>query len=216
MLKFQLFGFPVHIHWFFWVNCALLGGAIGADSPREMQAIMGFMLVAFLSVLIHELGHALTMRHYGDQRVGVVLYALGGIAQGSRHLTRSEDFYVSAAGPFVQIVAGVAAWWLKDLWLPEHWLASYMLNQFIWISIFWAVLNLLPIIPLDGGHITLAVLGPQRQKMALCISIICAIAVGILALTSGYIISVLFCGMLAFNNWKQLQGQPQVPWMAAR
>ena len=50
MIRFQLFGFPVVIHWFFWVNCALLGGALDASSPERLQMLIGFLLVAFAHV----------------------------------------------------------------------------------------------------------------------------------------------------------------------
>jgi hypothetical protein len=45
---------------------------------------------------------------------------------------------------------------------------------------------------------------------------VCAVGIGLLALRSGSLITPLFFGMMAFNNWKELQGQPQVPWMEGR
>jgi Zn-dependent protease len=84
MLRFQLLGFPVLVHWMFWLNTALLGGAIGASTPAEMRALLAFIIAAFFSVVIHELGHASVMRQFGDRNVHIVLYAFGGYAQGSR------------------------------------------------------------------------------------------------------------------------------------
>lgn len=216
MLRFRFFGFPVMVHWFFWLNCALLGGAISASSPRLLQALAGWMAVAFVSVLVHELGHALAMRHFGDGRVNIILYAFGGLTRGSRWFSRSQDFFVSAAGPFVQITAAVAVWWLADFWTPGHWLPAHMMRSFISISLFWAFLNLLPIVPLDGGHIALALFGPRRERFALMLSLVCAVAMAVLAIQRFGMISVLFFGMMAFNNWKQLRGEPQIPWMEAR
>jgi len=216
MLRFTLLGFPVGIHWMFWVSMALLGGATSSNTPEAMQALLGWIVVGFLSILIHELGHALTMRHYGDRQVGIILYGFGGQAQGSRHLTRQESFWVSAAGPFTQIAAAVVLWWLTDLWTPDQALLRYMLRAFINISLFWAVLNLLPIYPLDGGHISMSLFGPMRLRQALILSLVCAVGMAVFALNHFGLISVLFFGMFAFNNWKQLQGQPQVPWMMGR
>lgn len=216
MIRFQLFGFPVVIHWFFWVNCALLGGAIGANTPEKMQMLIGFLIVACLSVLIHELGHAFVMRHYGDRQVTVLLYAFGGLARGSRWFSRQEDIYVSAAGPFVQLFAGVAIWWLLDDWRPESRLLFFCLKQFQDISIFWALLNLLPIIPLDGGHISRAMFGHVRQRQALMLSLVCALLMAVYALQHFGPISVIFFGMFAWNNYKELRGEPQVQWMEGR
>lgn len=216
MIRFQLFGFPIVIHWFFWVNCALLGGALDASSPERLQMLIGFLLVACASVLIHELGHALTMRHYGDRQVGILLYAFGGLARGSRWLSRQEDIFVSAAGPFTQLAAAMVMWWVLDAWKPESRLVYYTLRSFQHISIFWALLNLLPIIPLDGGHISRALFGPMRQRTALTLSLICAAGMAFFALQHFGIISVFFFGMFAWNNYKELRGEPQVQWMEGR
>lgn len=216
MLHFRLFGFPIVVHWIFWVSMALLGGAISASTPEAMQRLLMWIAAGFVSIVIHELGHAFTMRHYGDRHVSIVLYAFGGLAQGSRGLTRRQDFFVSGAGPFAQIAAGVLMWWVSDLVSPGPGLLRAFMSSFMFVSFFWAVLNLFPIIPLDGGHICRAVLGPRRVRLALGISLVCAVAGAVFSLQWGGIFAPLFFGMFAFNNWKELQGQPQVPWMMGR
>jgi stage IV sporulation protein FB len=216
MLRFRLFDFPILVHWMFWVNMALLGGAISADTPREMQALLGWVGAAFVSIVIHELGHAFAMRRFGDRQVGILLYAFGGLARGSRWLSRVEDIIVSAAGPVVQIVIGYSLKLLLSGWQTESVLLGSFVQAFIYVSIFWALLNLLPIIPLDGGHICRAFLGGARQRTALIISLVFAGSVGFFALNNHYIFAAAFFGMMAFNNWKELQGQPQIPWMAGR
>lgn len=212
MLHFRFLGFPVSIHWFFWLNCALLSGALSGQSetPQATRMLLAWTIVAFVSILVHELGHALTMRHYGDRRVRVVLHGLGGYAQGSLPLSRKESFYVSAAGPFVQLAAGVAVWWLRDLWMPHQLMAAFMLSQFIHISIFWALLNLLPIVPLDGGHIALALLGPHRQRLVLTISLVVVTCLGVYSFSRGDNYNWILCALLAVANWRSLQGMPQI------
>lgn len=216
MLHFRLFGFPIVVHWIFWVSMALLGGATTATTPERAQGLLMWIAAGFASIVIHELGHAFAMRHYGDRHVNIVLYAFGGLAQGSRGLTRRQDFFVSGAGPFAQIAAGVLMWWVSDLVSPGPGLLRAFMSSFMTVSFFWAVLNLFPIIPLDGGHICRAVLGPRRVRLALGISLVCAVAGAIFFLQFGSIFAPLFFGMFAFNNWKELQGQPQAPWMMGR
>lgn len=239
MLRFTLFGFPVLIHWMFWLNTALMGGALGASSPEQLRGLLAWMVAVFLSILIHELGHAFTMRNCGDRRVGIVLYAFGGLAQGSRPLTRREDLMVSAGGPVVQILVGLAVGWSMTLWkVPFLWL-RWMLDAFTTVSLFWALLNLVPIIPLDGGHLCRAYLGTGRQRQALQISLVCAGAMALVALqrdlwlalqdgvlrtlgihavtrVGGGLFALIVFGMLAWNNWKALRHEPQIPWMNAR
>lgn len=239
MLRFTLFGFPIFIHWIFWLNTALMGGALNANSPEQLRGLLGWMVAVLLSILIHELGHALTMRNYGDRRVSIALYAFGGLAQGSNMLTRKEDLIVSAAGPGLQILFGLAVGWSITLWqVSSPWLHE-MLDAFTVISLFWALLNLVPIVPLDGGRLCLAGLGTGKQRQALTISLVCAAAMaaisferelwlglqnGVLRLldiragtrVGGGMFTLIFFGMLAWNNWKQLRHEPQIPWMNAR
>lgn len=239
MLRFTLFGFPIFIHWGFWLNTALMGGALGADSPEAMRHLLAWMVAVFLSILIHELGHALTMRNFGDRRVGIILYAFGGLAQGAGLRTRREDFLVSAAGPALQILAGLAVGWTTVLWPPSSPLLGSLLDAFTAVSILWALLNLLPIIPLDGGRLSMAVLGAGGQRRALAISLACCVGIALLALDESFwlllqnrimsmldlhartrigggVFFLLLFGMLAWNNWKQLRNEPQIPWMNAR
>lgn len=214
MLRFSLFGFPITVHWMFWLSTALLGGADGARNTAQMHALVAFMLAAFLSVLIHELGHASVMRKFGDRSVQVVLYAFGGYAQGSRWFSRWEDILVTAAGPGLQIAAGLAVYFAMGIWQPPSAWLVYLGVQFIFVSIFWALLNLVPILPLDGGKLCSAITG--KPRLALRISFVCAIVLAAGFLYLGYgLFTPMFFGMLAYNNWKQLQGEPQIPWMSA-
>lgn len=240
MLRFSLFGFPILIHWMFWLNTALMGGALtGADSPEGLRRLIGWVLAVFVSILIHELGHALTMRNYGDRRVGIVLYAFGGLAQGSRQFTRNEDILLTAAGPALQILVGLAVGWSVTIWQPSGVWLRETLDGFTVVSIFWALLNLLPLFPLDGGRLCAAFLGAGKFRQVLKISLACSAALALLSFqrgpwvalqdtvlgvldihartrVGGGIFTLLLFGMLAWNNWKELRNEPQIPWMEAR
>lgn len=239
MLRFTLFGFPILIHWMFWLNSALMGGAMSANTPEQFRTLLGWVAAVLLSILIHELGHALTMRNFGDRRVGIVLYAFGGLAQGSQMRTRHQDLLVTAAGPGLQILVGLAVGWSITLWPPTSPWLHEMLDGFTVVSIFWALLNLVPVLPLDGGRLCQTFLGPRKQRQALTISLVCAVALALLSFerapwlglqngvlnlleirahtrVGGGIFTLLVFGMLAWNNWKQLRNEPQIPWMNAR
>lgn len=239
MLRFSLFGFPILVHWIFWLNTALMGGAIDATTPERFRGLLAWVVAVFLSILIHELGHALTMRNYGDRRVGIILFAFGGLAQGSQHRTRNQDLMVSAAGPGLQILVGLAVGWSISLWRPSSLWLHQMLDGFTVISIFWALLNLVPVLPLDGGRLCQTLLGPRNQRQTLTISLISAVVLaafsfdrdlwlglqnGVMNLleirartrVGGGIFTLIIFGMLAWNNWKQLRNEPQIPWMNAR
>lgn len=210
MLRFQLFGFPIVVHWLFWVTMALLGNPDDANTPRGVQMLLGWVAAGFVSIVIHELGHAFAMRRFGAKNVNIVLYAFGGLAQGGRWFSRTEDIIVSAAGPALQIATGLLLKWLLVDWSTTNYFLGSFASAFVWVSINWALLNLLPIIPLDGGHICRAVLA-NRQRTALIVSIVCAVGMGIFSFQSGSTYMILFFGMMALNNWKELQGEPQIP-----
>jgi stage IV sporulation protein FB len=217
MLQFPLFGFPIRIHWLFWLNSALLGGAFGARTPTQFQGVLVWIGMVFLSILIHELGHAFAMRRFGDRRVEIVLYAFGGLAIGSSWRSRTEQILVSAAGPAAQIAVGFLVWFLTSSLRVDSLLVKYALGSFVFVSIFWGALNLLPIIPMDGGRISEAMFGPSKERLALTLSFICAVAIAAyMGLLLGQLFAALFFGMLAYNNFQRLNQRPQVPWMNVR
>lgn len=208
MLRFSFFGFPVIIHWFFWLSLALLGGVASLSGPEDVQRLLAWVAAGALSIFIHEMGHALTMHHYGARQVHIVLHGFGGYAICEKRFSRVENFFVSFAGPFVQLAAGVALWWVLDAVQPAKGTPTWdFIGSFVNVSIFWAVLNLFPILPLDGGHIMQAVLGPRRQKITLIISLVCAAGFALFALTLMQIFITVFFGLFAYNNWKQLKGE---------
>ena len=70
-MRFTLAGFPVQIHWSFFLVAALLGFS------RDLYVLLVWMGVVFVSVLLHEMGHALVGRRFG-MHPEIFLYAMGG------------------------------------------------------------------------------------------------------------------------------------------
>lgn len=206
MIRFSLFGIPVRVHPFFWLTLAVIGGALSADSPEAIFRILLFLLAGFISILVHEFGHALTARKFGA-RSEIVLQAFGGYAAYSGvRMTRPQSFMITAAGPAVQIGLGIAVLMVIP-GLPElNQNALYFLVVLYWISLVWALLNLLPVLPLDGGQMLNAVLGPDRIKTTLWISLIVAATAGLLLyLLFKSLLAPIFMGMFAWQAWQALR-----------
>ena len=93
----RLLGIPIRIHPLFWVITLLLG--IGGRDTPPIEVLLWIIAVT-ISIVIHELGHAFTQRHFGG-RPRIVLYSLGGLAicEDCDRDTRSQIF-ISLAGPF--------------------------------------------------------------------------------------------------------------------
>lgn len=104
-LQFSIFGFPVRVHPLFFLGSAILGLSLG-----NMFFVIEWILVCFVSILVHELGHALAMRYYGSG-ARIVLYLMGGLAipessWGFRSGKQSPNsqIIISAAGPIAGFI----------------------------------------------------------------------------------------------------------------
>lgn len=171
-LNFSFAGFPVRVHPLFWLIGILFGASLG-----RLDLIVIWVIVLFISIFIHEFGHALVMRGYGVDSL-IVLYHFGGLAvpTSSRRTSLEwlEQIAISLAGPFagflfaalvavlVNFAGGIVVinWFLGFIPIPSAFLPSMsnLINnaiQFIlWINVFWGLINLLPVFPLDGGRVS--------------------------------------------------------------
>lgn len=209
MLKFTLFGFPVTIHWMFWVVTALLGGGLDAKSPLDFQGVFVWIAACFISIIVHELGHTFVMRHFGS-RPSIMLYGFGGLASANAHWTRWQQIQVSLAGPFFGLILGLICWQVNAMSKNDPWLVAKFLHDMIWINIAWSLINLLPVLPLDGGRIMDAILGGGRKPIIIGIVTAAAVAAYFFMVWHSIYNAFLFV-MLAVQNFQRLQSNP-APW----
>lgn len=196
-LGFQLFGFPVHVRAGFLLFMALVvlvnGGALG-------WWIAGSAAVL---TLLHELGHAFAARATGA-RAEIALDFLAGYASfvPSRPLKRWERAGISVAGPATQIGVSVVVLSVMGINpLDPPYASEHAAGAAIWwTGPVMGVFNLVPVLPLDGGHIALAGLdrlfpGKSRQLM-LWISLVITAGAGIYLLAhprwQGFAVFVMF------------------------
>ena len=207
MIHFRLFGIPVTIHPVFWLTLALLGGALsGISTKAQLLGLALFILAGFISILVHELGHALTIRYY-KLPTEIVLQAFGGFAtHPAGVLTRLQSFLVTAAGPGVQILLGFAALMtLRHAPLPDTPILDF-LNNLCWVSFAWAILNCFPIYPLDGGRMLESILGPRRMRVVFITGLVTATSLAFLAIAFlNAPLLAIFMALFAWENWKFLQ-----------
>lgn len=100
--NFRLFGFPVRIHPFFWMVGALLYTWNIGNMRLWLLGLSAWIAAMFVSILVHELGHALVFRYVFRVIPSITLYGFGGVTS-ARHLGRVPNFassvLLSAAGP---------------------------------------------------------------------------------------------------------------------
>jgi Zn-dependent protease len=186
-LRFRLLDIPVRVHPLFWLVMLLISG-----HPKDLTAAAVFVACAFVSVLVHELGHGLSGRAVGDEPIGIVLYAMGGFcAFDPGRQSPVQRLLVLISGPgagFVLLtlvlaaanatygIAPADAMALIGVGHPNDFramiqflrstppLSLHALHALLFINFWWGVLNLLPIWPLDGGQITGVVLGMVNRR----------------------------------------------------
>ncbi|MGB0915084.1 MAG: site-2 protease family protein [Crocinitomicaceae bacterium] len=109
---------------------------------------VSFIIYLLIVLLIHELGHFLTMKLFKYKNVRMLFIPLmGAFVQGSKsNYSQKQSFIVTVAGPFPGILIGALMMWYGDVvhspWMMELSSLFLMLN----------VINLLPLDPLDGGQ----------------------------------------------------------------
>src|SRR5690606_33398070 len=101
-------------------------------------------------------------RKYGA-RPEIKLHGLGGVAiMHNGYFSRGQSILVSAAGPLASLALGGLVWLIDRAYPVEDFYAVTAVRNFLWVNFFWTAVNLLPILPLDGGQIIRDVLGPRR------------------------------------------------------
>ncbi len=226
-LQFAAFGIPVRIHPFFWLMAALLGYGSTGGQPRLM---FFWILAVLISVFVHEMGHALVIRHFGWQP-RVTLYGMGGLASyNAVRMDPRTHIVISLAGPLAGFaLAALIVGALKTAGSPVHFTFGWphivhwelggfsnrllhdFTNYMLFANIWWGLLNMLPIWPLDGGQITRDLFQissqPNGLQNSLWLSVFTAGAVAIFAFTQRddkYM--AFFFGYMAYQNYMLLQG----------
>ncbi len=157
------FGIPVTIspYWFLIAGVFIviyandLAGTVSGNVRYVVAA--AFVVLLYLSVLVHELSHSLVARGYGLPVRRILLYPLGGISEIEREPpTPGREFTVSAAGPALSLVLAAIGYGLIKV-VPAGTIGWVIVNQVRWANLIVGVFNLLPGLPLDGGRMLRAV-----------------------------------------------------------
>jgi len=167
--------------------------------------------------LVHELGHALIIRYVFGARPWIILYGLGGLAghHPSYSIRRPKTLgriFISFGGPLAGFLLAGLCFYLAISFGRDMNVYLFKILWFMFvIGAFWGIINLLPVLPLDGGNICREVclwLFPWRgEGVALQISMISAIIVAVVSFMwlQQPFLAVMF-GLFAVLNYQTLQG----------
>jgi Zn-dependent protease len=217
---FHLFGVWVRVQIWFWVILLILAG------ERDPRDVLIWVFACFISILLHEFGHVYAYRVLGVDST-VLLQAWGGLTEPRSGVRGAlANSMVSLAGPaagFLMAAAILAggyyagfqprvAWhmFLPNIALLRGNLAAdssltyyslVALNDLLYVNVYWGLVNLLPIYPLDGGLVARAVMEERDpyggRKRSLILSAVAGAAAALMGVALKSLYMVLLFGLLA-------------------
>jgi len=207
-VEFSLFGIPTRIHPLFWLVAVIFGWGL-----QRPDLIIIWVLCVFISILVHEMGHALLARAFGYYP-HIVLHHFGGYASymPDGRETPWKSIAISFAGP----LAGFIFWGLLLLLVIGLRLGNVTINdnvafalgQLLFINLYWGLINLLPVLPLDGGRISNELFGMWSRRngdvWALRVGVAVGIGMAVFSMQSGDRYLAFLFGILALMNFQAL------------
>ncbi len=230
MLNFTIFGIPVRVQPFFWILPLFVSGAFRMEPGQGMlQMLIIWTVVIFLSILVHELGHALTGLKTGGGSAAIELNGFGGLAYnyGGRFSLKGRRWMI-AMGPgagfillALTILAMTIAYGAADglnlasalaVGITFAPLNTEVINNaglfiffsaMIFVNFWWGILNLLPIMPLDGGQLFETF--SKSPKLTFKVGMVTGGLVALYGLNTGSVFLMFLMGYLAYNNYRAYQ-----------
>lgn len=202
---FKVFGIQLAVHASFLLLLAYYGyeGWIDGGMPGLLWSV-GLIVLFFVCVILHELGHSLTARRYGVRTSRILLLPIGGMAELEQIPRKpSAELLITVAGPAVNFALAV-------LLLPFAWhgyfgaeeVAYYsaegLIIQLCAANLIMGVFNLVPVFPMDGGRILRALLAIRLPYLtatyrAVMVGRVLSVLLALWAFYAGnYMLGVLF------------------------
>jgi len=182
----RISGIEIRIHVTFFLLLAWIGWAYHRTGgvPAAIDGLL-FVILIFVCVLLHELGHALMAARYGIKTPDITLLPIGGVARLERMPDKpSQEIAVTLAGPAVNVVIALVLWLAIGLTsgFPDpHSLEQTnlpMTLRLLAVNIWLVIFNAIPAFPMDGGRLLRALLA-LRMDYARATQIAASIGHGI-------------------------------------
>jgi membrane-associated protease RseP (regulator of RpoE activity) len=238
-VRFTFLNTPVRIHPLFWLVTAGMGW-----QQKNLPFVVIWIGCVLVSILVHEYGHALMSKRFGGSP-SIVLWGLGGLCYSQGERTPGERLAVLFAGPgagFILLAIVLAVTTLlfgitgaehlavirTQVGLSENHQDAFagliklrsltgitIYSNLVWINLWWGLVNLLPIYPLDGGQAAQVVWTQADRRHGVRRShILSLVTAGILAVLALYLnrddfYLPIFFGILGLLNFQVLQSLHQ-------
>jgi Zn-dependent protease len=210
-----------------------LGGGLAITSREDFLMILLWIIVLLVSILVHELGHALTSRKMTGVTPSIKLWGMGGLAYPNTQLTQKQSFWVTWAGPLAGLgffglivltccaiygfavgtdltmfllfpTTGINRETFTVLAKMNDPVLLNMLKHLLWVNFWWSLMNLLPVFPLDGGQIYASIERSPKKVWTVGMVTGALVAIAGFFILHQIVITILF-GYFAFQNYKRLE-----------
>jgi Zn-dependent protease len=164
----RIFGVEIGLHYSWFIIALLiifsLANEFQLNNPRWSDSLRwGLALVTallfFVSIVVHELSHALVAKARGLPVRAITLFALGGVAQIEKEAADAKtEFWMGIVGPITSFVIGLLCLGMTYAlgWTPPAFPQQPLPAIMMWlgvINIGLAIFNMIPGFPLDGGRV---------------------------------------------------------------
>lgn len=165
-------GIDIRIHVTFLLLLAWFALVFAAQTQTLAGTLAGvaFVVLVFVCVVLHELGHAFAARRYGVRTRDITLLPIGGVARLQRMpASPRAEMVIALAGPAVNLALAVAlavalsAAGVPLLWLPDG--EASLLQSLFAVNLMLALFNLIPAFPMDGGRVLRAALALRMGSL---------------------------------------------------
>lgn len=215
---FKILGHPVYMTPSF-LLVMLIFSLMGVDNLSQLIVGLFWIPVLFFGVLLHELGHATASKAFGYGTSEILFWGLGGLAINRTRRFREplKEVVISLAGPMASLLLALvsgAAWYAVEGGFSATSYLGVFLQLMTTVNAFWAIFNLLPIHPMDGGQALQSGLRAFMKPPQKAIKVSAYISLAtIFASLLGYIgytgrfpgMILLFFVYFAYLNWKMLK-----------
>jgi len=210
MFRFRLGSIPVEVQASHLITSAVLALSFAPGNRPGLIGSMGFqvvswMLIVFISVLIHELGHALASRAFGYQP-SITLEWMGGHTRPNAPgpIPWDRDVLLTLAGPLFGLLLGIACYVGGRYVGRQSEVLAYLLGVGALANFFWSGLNMAPVLPLDGGRITsvlaMRLFGRERGFLgAQMLAVVTSIGLVLWSVDSRQMFLAVFFAMFGFQ-----------------
>ena len=166
---------------------------------------INLFISAFIAILVHEMAHAFVANRYNYRVYGINVCLFAGSASIDSNMAQRDSIPITAAGPISNLILFAIATFAQYFYVNDF------ITMFAYVNLFLFIFNILPIYPMDGGHILKDFLMLNMRdrwkgaRIAAIVSLITSSLLLLYCIVSGNFIMCIFSGLFIYYALKELE-----------